>query len=213
MPKIFYVYITTNLINRKQYVGDRSCACDPKKDSYLGSGKYFKHAENNYGKENFKKEILEQFNTKKDAFDAQEKYIKKYNTLTPNGYNISPKGGHQCKNGASTESRKLMSIAKQGNSYKKGKKLSYISKQKISNSRIGSKNWNYNKPHGKQWNSKISNSLKQKIIQLDSYENIIKIWDSAKEAGTQLKIANSNICKVLKNNRKTAGGFKWKYEI
>lgn len=88
-----FVYLTTNLINGKQYVGDHST--NNLNDGYLGSGKpYFKRALKEYGIENFKKEILEFFPSKGEAFDAQEKYIKKFNTLAPNGYNISPKGGY-----------------------------------------------------------------------------------------------------------------------
>lgn len=57
-----YVYITTNLINGKKYIGSRklnsptldSCL----KDAYLGSGKAFKLAVTKYGKNNFKKEII-----------------------------------------------------------------------------------------------------------------------------------------------------------
>ena len=94
MEKRFnYVYITTNVINGKQYIGDRSCNIDPEKDAYIGSGIYFKHALNQYGRENFKREIIEFFQTKSEAFFAQEKYINYYNTLTPKGYNISPTGG------------------------------------------------------------------------------------------------------------------------
>jgi len=33
---------------------------------------------------NFKKEILELFDTKQEAYNSQEKYIKEYNTLSPN---------------------------------------------------------------------------------------------------------------------------------
>jgi hypothetical protein len=47
-----------------------------------------------YGHNKFKREILEFFDTKQDAFNAQERYINEYNTLVPNGYNISPKGGY-----------------------------------------------------------------------------------------------------------------------
>jgi len=83
--KFHYVYITENILNGKKYIGDRSCNCLPEKDYYLGSGIHLKNAKEKYGKENFKKEILELFETKKEAFDAQEKYIKEYNTLTPNG--------------------------------------------------------------------------------------------------------------------------------
>lgn len=89
--KFHYVYITTNLINGKQYVGDHSTF--KLKDGYKGSGDVLKQAFQIYGKKNFKKEILEFFSTKQNAFDAQGKYIKQYNTLSPNGYNICPNGG------------------------------------------------------------------------------------------------------------------------
>jgi len=90
--KYNFVYLTTNLINNKKYVGDHSCD-NLKEDDYLGSGMLFETKKNQYGKENFKREILEFFPTKQEAFYAQEKYISKYNTLVPNGYNISPTGG------------------------------------------------------------------------------------------------------------------------
>ena len=108
--KLFnFVYLTTNLINGKQYIGDHSTNdlnCSNTK-YYLGGGRpYFKNALKEYRRKNFKKEILEFFPTKKEAFDAQEKYIIQYNTLTPDGYNISPKGGHQNRGGISKETSK-----------------------------------------------------------------------------------------------------------
>jgi group I intron endonuclease len=106
--KFNFVYITTNLVNGKQYVGDHSCDdinCAYTK-RYIGSGRpYLKNAINEYGRKNFKKEILEFFTTKQDAFNAQSKYIIQYNTLVPNGYNISPKGGFM-KNGSHSEESK-----------------------------------------------------------------------------------------------------------
>ena len=100
---IYFVYITTNLINSKQYVGEHTANMN---DSYLGSGKLLKSTIKKYGKENFKREILEYFNSKEEAFSAQEKYINEYNTLTPNGYNISPKGGCMCGTGCHSEESK-----------------------------------------------------------------------------------------------------------
>ena len=91
MAKIHYVYVTTNLQNGKQYVGDHTIT---KRGSYyLGSGSVFSKAVKKYGSCNFFKEILEWFDTKQEAFNAQEKYIKIFNTLIPNGYNVDPKGG------------------------------------------------------------------------------------------------------------------------
>jgi len=94
--KFHFVYITTNMITDKQYVGDHSCDV-LENDRYLGSGAYIKNAIKKYGKENFKREILEFCVTKEDAFKSQIKYIEKHNTLFPNGYNISPTGGLNVK--------------------------------------------------------------------------------------------------------------------
>jgi group I intron endonuclease len=92
--KSHYVYLTTNLITGKQYVGDHTI--NPKeKRYYIGSGKpYFESAKKKYGTHNFFKEILEWFPTREEAYEAQEKYIIQFNTLSPSGYNISPKGGY-----------------------------------------------------------------------------------------------------------------------
>jgi len=89
--KKHYVYITTNLINGKQYVGDHST--NRVNDSYLGSGIILHKAIEKYRRRNFKRKILEFFDTKEKAFYAQEKYINEYNTLIPNGYNLDLIGG------------------------------------------------------------------------------------------------------------------------
>jgi group I intron endonuclease len=117
MENLFnFVYITTNLINRKQYIGDHST--NDTNDNYLGSGRpYFQRALKEYGKQNFKREILEFFPNKQEAFDAQEKYIIKYNTLSPNGYNISPKGGHNVKDCWSEESKQKCAKTQTGKSH------------------------------------------------------------------------------------------------
>ena len=91
MKKFHFVYITTNVIDGKQYIGDHSA--DNIEDNYKGSGKYLKNAILKYGRQNFKREILEFFPTRKEAFNSQSPLIIKHNTLYPNGYNISPSGG------------------------------------------------------------------------------------------------------------------------
>ena len=79
------IYITTNLINGKIYIGQ----CYAGKRWYLGSGVYLKNAVKLYGKENFKREILlivgnEYANWFETAF------IEGYNSVNKNiGYNIA----------------------------------------------------------------------------------------------------------------------------
>jgi group I intron endonuclease len=84
-----YNYITTNEINGKQYVGMST----KNRDSYKGSGILLHKAMKKYGKENFKKEILCECDTIEQAYENEGLFIKQYNTLDPNGYNLSPMGG------------------------------------------------------------------------------------------------------------------------
>ena len=55
---VFYgfIYITTNMINGKKYLGQKKFDCRWK--SYLGSGKAFKKAVQKYGRENFQRNIV-----------------------------------------------------------------------------------------------------------------------------------------------------------
>ena len=50
--KYYYVYLTTNLINGKKYIGQHYGELD---DYYLGSGSILKKAILKYGRKNFKK--------------------------------------------------------------------------------------------------------------------------------------------------------------
>tara|TARA_B100001245_G_C22891943_1_gene429725 strand:+ start:3330 stop:3926 length:597 start_codon:yes stop_codon:yes gene_type:complete len=71
--KHYLVYKITNKINGKTYIG-----CHRTKnvnDKYMGSGKYLKHAQAKYGLENFKKEILFDFDKETDMLAEEIKLI------------------------------------------------------------------------------------------------------------------------------------------
>jgi hypothetical protein len=87
--KFLYVYIITNTVLNKQYVGSHVCYKDSiENDGYWGSSKYLNKDYKIYGKENFKKEILKyNCKNKKHLLDEETKFILRYNTLSPNGYN------------------------------------------------------------------------------------------------------------------------------
>ena len=86
------IYLTTNNINGKIYIG-KYCGRDKK---YIGSGKYLKNAINKYGRENFTRIILEDNILDHDYLCEREIYwIKKYDSTNPNvGYNISNGGNN-----------------------------------------------------------------------------------------------------------------------
>ncbi len=83
------VYITTNTINGKKYIGK-----DEKNDSsYLGSGLALNNAIKKYGRKNFCKEILCYARDKKDLNELEIYYIDYYNAQKSTlFYNIA-KGG------------------------------------------------------------------------------------------------------------------------
>jgi group I intron endonuclease len=110
--KYHITYITTNNITGKQYVGDHST--NNINDNYLGSGILILKAIKKYGKKNFSKEILKICESKEEAFEYQEKYINKFNTLQPRGYNISPKGGHNVKDCFSEETKIKIGFSSRG---------------------------------------------------------------------------------------------------
>jgi len=80
------IYKTTNLINGRFYVGKDAY----NKKHYIGSGTILKQAIKKYGRENFKKEILEHCSF--DILNEREIYwIDKLNAIN-DGYNITEGG-------------------------------------------------------------------------------------------------------------------------
>tara|TARA_R110000782_G_scaffold1071_2_gene3840 strand:- start:55 stop:771 length:717 start_codon:yes stop_codon:yes gene_type:complete len=76
------VYITENLINGKKYIGK-----DSKNNSkYLGSGRMLIEAIKTYGRENFKKTIIEYCSNDEDLSIRESFWIKEYNALKSNDF-------------------------------------------------------------------------------------------------------------------------------
>lgn len=87
---MYYIYLTTNLINNKKYIGKHKGELD---DNYLGSGNLLLEAITKYGKENFKKEILYISNSEEENCQKEKEYIEKYNAVEDrNFYNIAEGG-------------------------------------------------------------------------------------------------------------------------
>jgi Mor family transcriptional regulator len=86
-----YVYKIINLKNNKEYIGVRSHS-NPEYDEYMGSSKILNNLYKIEGLENFKKEILKIFNSRKDAEDYEKILVTEEYCSYPNVYNIySPK--------------------------------------------------------------------------------------------------------------------------
>lgn len=123
-----YVYMTTNLINGKKYIGKHKSKKFNK--WYKGSGILITNAMKKYGKTNFYTQILQWCKTEYELLAREKAWILMYNAVKdPNFYNISygETGPHKF----SEETRQIM------RDKKLGKHLSEEHKAKIGNSLRG----------------------------------------------------------------------------
>lgn len=131
-----YIYLRTNLLNGKQYVGQvtekqfkkRQWAWNDLKHPYAGV--LINNARAKYGLSAFGFEILKECSD--DELDYWETYfIEKLNTKAPNGYNLTEGGGGNRGYVLSEETKRKMSEAK------RGKPRSEETKRKISDTQKG----------------------------------------------------------------------------
>jgi len=88
---IHFVYITTNLVNDKAYIGKHTTK--NLNDGYLGSGLVLEKAIKKYGRKNFKREILEYCDTHLEAYSREEAIIKEFDAVNlETFYNITAGG-------------------------------------------------------------------------------------------------------------------------
>ena len=82
-----YVYAIVNLLNEKIYVGKHST--NDLEDGYMGSGKLISYAIKKYGLENFRKFILEQFETEELALEYEKQIVNEQFVKSRETYNIN----------------------------------------------------------------------------------------------------------------------------
>lgn len=136
------VYKTTNLINGKIYIGKDSY----NSEYYLGSGKYLKLAINKYGKENFKKEIIEFCFSHEHLKERERYWIKYYKSKECILYNIIEEGvgGDTISNNPNREAI-CEKIRKGINNSVKFKNYQSSNEKRILMSKYGKINNNWNK--------------------------------------------------------------------
>lgn len=155
-----FIYKTTNRVNGKTYIGLHST--DNLDDGYLGSGVAFKSALKKYGKENFKREILQLYNSLDELIKAEEEIVTEEWVAGRDNYNLKTGG-------------------------LSGGKLSNESKEKISKTlkkkyETGELKPNTNKPYDitDKHKEKISKSLKKRYELVEHHLKNTEPWNKGK---------------------------------
>lgn len=169
------IYLARNVINGMGYVGQSIHSLEYKKrekKGYADNGdmQLFPQALRAFGFENFEWTVLYQDDDNdSDWMDFLErKYIKKHNTLTPNGYNMT-KGGRGLSGYSHTEEARAKVGAAQ-----KGKIVTEESRAKMSISQRNCKR----KPTSEETKAKISQAQKGRKF---SEEHKKKLSEAAKK--------------------------------
>lgn len=172
--KEWKVYIHTNKINNKKYIGITKQKANRRwRDGggYKGCVRFYS-AIQKYGWDGFKHEIVYDNISFQEACDIERELIEQFNTRNIlYGYNLQFGGESGKKH--SDETKKVLSIRFSGENHPNyGKNLSDETKEKIRQSHIGNKNYNYGKkiPHETRKKmseahegNKLSDETKKKI--------------------------------------------------
>ena len=192
---MYTVYAHRNLKNGKSYVGMTSR--EPKERWRSGWGyknnlRMWKDIKESDWNKDWKHNIIGKFEDKQEALNVEEMFIQLFNS-TNEGYNIS------------TYDR---------NSYKRTDET----RRKSSESMTGKKNPMYGKHHSEDTKRKMSEAHKEKIyanikpiLQFSKDGEFIAEYYSLKEASRQTGCNKGHICSCCRGERKSCGGFIWKY--
>lgn len=168
------VYMYTNIINNKKYVGITNRTL--KERLKVGYSGRFKNAINKYGIKNFKTEIVAEFETREEAENLEIELIRDLNLTNDKfGYNIALGGdGGNTRIGMTKE------------------ELEEYSK-KLSQSRIGKKNPNYGKGlHG-------ARNGRAKGVQVEFPNGKVLIFQTQKECRQKLNIGLDMFVNTLRS--------------
>jgi group I intron endonuclease len=234
-----YIYLITNKINGKKYIGQtiqndinkRWTSHKNLKNKTVGNILY--NAYKKYGVNNFEYKIIcICFND--DTNKYEEEYIKKYNTIYPNGYNLLP-GGNNRKHNEYTK-KQISENLKGSKNPNYGVKKTLEQIKQMSERMKGEKNHAYGKKfteeeiqkkidmfkNNPEIKTKISNSLKEyykknvgisknkKVEQYDLNGNLLNIFYSISDAARHVNISTQFLSRTCNKENYTAAGFKWK---
>ena len=217
---IGYIYLTTNLINNKKYIGRKTS--ETFVPTYFGSGVHLKRALNKYGADNFKVELLKECYSVDDLIQSETYYIKLYNAVNDDSYYNHSYGGYNEgfipgeQNIAKTDYCRKLNSEKH-----RGKKMSDEFRKKQSEIHRGKSSGMLGKHHSEETKmiiSEYSKNRRHTQEQIDKIKNhhtgcrmmnngVLQKWVCADEVNTHLSMGwKFGAC--FKRNRDYSNNFR-----
>ena len=209
-----FIYKITNIITNQCYIGQTFNSLEErwrKHKQKNNNCRYLKNAFSKHGIDNFEfKLICICFDSDLNKFEIE--YIKKFNSLVPNGYNLREGGENGGKHNEETK-----------------KKISETLKNTLSSNKREIK---LGRPHTEETKLKLSKALtgikqkqetiqkrrelliKYRVLKIDKEtKSILEIFNGYTEAAKSVETSKGCIWRVCNGINKTAKGFIWKCKI
>lgn len=213
--------LVENCVTGRSYVGQTSRSLDQRWQQHVyaalkGNDKMpLLRAIRKYGPEAFTKRVLQQCDNPIDLDEAEKFWIRELKTRT-NGYNATD-GGHGVSGYKHTDdAKRKMSAARSGEkNCNFGKKLSPETREKISQSKIGTGTGP--RPHASGWHhrdearKKIGQAQYVSVAQYDMSGNLLSTFASMIEAEEKTGVPRQGISRCCRLPHRSAGGFQFRY--
>lgn len=213
-----YIYLIVNNITKKKYVGQTTVSDIRRRwKAHLSSSSTcvcLKRAFEKYGVENFTFSIII-ICFDEDRFKFESDYIEKYNTVAPNGYNISSGGSSgfkNCVHSLQTKEhlgKKSMLYWSNNENVEKHRELLANTMQNINIGEKMSKSEKWNKALIEK---RIGGYKGIAVIQYDEQNNRIKKYDSVYQACKDKKFNRTGMLIAIREN-KLYRNFYWKLDL
>ena len=202
IDKLWKVYVHTNLVNGKKYVGITS-RDDPNIRWQYGRGytphTYFGSAIKKYGWDGFSHEVITDGLSETEAKEMESKLISEWKTQDRSyGYNMTSGGDGTRGYIPSAETRAKLSEAR---------KRENLSEETLRRRSDGLRGRKFSEEHKK----KIGIGNSKPIEMCDRDGEVICRFSSAREAEVSLGISHSHISQCCHGRRSTAGGYCWRF--
>ncbi len=202
--KKWLVYMHTNIINGKKYIGITS-RTNPNHRWSNGHGykenTHFRSAINKYGWENFSHDILLSGLSKEEANAKEKFFIKEWNTQnSEHGYNMTEGGDGSPGCHPSEETRKKLSELR---------KRENLSEETLLRRSQGLRGRKFSEEHKK----KIGIANSKAVLMYSKNMKLICKYNSITQAEKETGISHTHISQCCKGQRKTTGGYVWAYAV